>query len=50
MTREELQAERDDLARKLKARERAGGGYAKNLVAIQARMDAIDAEILALDD
>lgn len=45
MTREQLEAAIADLKRKLKARDRAGGGYTQNLAAIQARIDELEAEL-----
>lgn len=45
MTRDELEAERTDLQRKLKARERAGGGYAANIAAIKTRLAEIEEEL-----
>lgn len=45
MTREQLEAQRDDLERKLEARERAGSGYSQNIIAIKARLAWIEEEL-----
>lgn len=44
MTREELEAERADLQRKLKAREGLAG-YTANIAAIKARLAEIEEEL-----
>lgn len=43
--REVLDAEKRVLERKLRARERAGPGWGRNIEAIRARLAAIDGEI-----
>lgn len=49
MTRRGLEDEKADLERKLRARERAGGGYDRNINAIKARIAWIDEELAKTD-